>query len=73
MTQAAANLKAKGVKRTSRTGTERTELHTHHIDNEAVDKGFILAADYIQHLCKTKVQDQGQDAGLCAAAGTKSC
>lgn len=71
MTQAVA--KAIGMKRTSTMGTERTELHTPLIDNEAVNKGFILAAGYIQHLCKTRVQDRGQDAGLCAAAGTKSC
>ncbi len=72
MKQAVANAKDKGMKRTSTMGTETTELHTHHIDIEAVDKGFILAADYIQHLCKTRVQNRGQDAGLCAAAGTKS-
>lgn len=58
-----SNAKDKGMKRTSTTGTETTELHTYHFDIEAVDKGFLLAADYIQHLCKTRVQTKDKMLG----------
>lgn len=60
----AENSKRKGQR--YETDQHNGVAHTHHIDIEAVDKGFILAAGYIQHLCKTRVQDRGQ-------AGTKSC